>query len=380
MAILFWVLAGFAVYVYAGYPLLLAVAARVAGRRVRTSAVEPSVSLLIAAYNEAAVIEAKIRNSLALDYPADRLEIVIASDGSTDGTSELAASLAGGGRVRLLAYPVNRGKLAVLNDSVGRLEGEIVAFSDAASMLLPDALRRLVAAFADPSVGAVSGVYRVRKQDQAQLGAQEDLYWKYETFLKRQEAALGSILGCHGSLYAIRKALYPFPPAGTINDDYVIPLRIVQKGYRVAYEPGAVAYEEAHEMEGFSRRVRIMTGNVQQLREMRALLFPPRPLELFFFFSHKIGRLAVPFCMAGAAVINLLLTGRPLYTALACAQAGFYILALAGVFARLRPRVLRLPHYFCMINAACFAGIFFALAGPGRVAWKRTERSRGEAA
>jgi hypothetical protein len=373
LAALFWLLAGATAYIYAGYPLLLALAARLAPRPVRKKPVEPFVSLLVAAYNEGGVIEAKIRNALELDYPATRLEVVIASDGSSDDTAERAAGLADGTRVRLLAYPVNRGKLAVLNESMARLRGEIVVFSDATSMLAPDAVRRLVASFADPSVGAASGVYRVREKDQAQLGTQEDFYWKYETFLKRQEAALGSILGCHGSLYAVRKSLYPFPAPGTINDDYVIPVRILGKGYRVAYEPDAVACEEAHEMGGFSRRVRIMTGNVEQLREMGALLWPPRPLELFFFISHKAGRLAVPFCMLGAAAANLLLIGSPFYAALACAQGLFYALALAGALCRLRPRILRLPYYFCMINTAAFAGIFFALAGRRRVAWKRPE-------
>jgi cellulose synthase/poly-beta-1,6-N-acetylglucosamine synthase-like glycosyltransferase len=369
--ILFWLLAGVTVYVYAGYPVVLAILARLFPAPVRKAPIEPTVSLLVAAFNEAAVIEAKVTNALALDYPADRLDIVVASDGSTDGTPERAVARAEGGRVRVITYPVNRGKLAVLNQTVPALEGEIVVFSDAASMLAPDALRVLVASFADPAVGAVSGIYRVRKAEQTALGGQEDLYWKYETFLKVQEAALGSILGCHGSLYAIRKSLYPFPEAGTINDDYVIPIRILQHGYRVAYETGAVAYEEAHEMSGFSRRVRIMTGNIQQLREMRAVLRPVRPRELFFFLSHKLGRLVVPFCMLGLLVLNLLLLDRPLYRALGIAQAGFYGLAVLGALWKIRPKILRLPYYFSMINAAAFAGVYFAAFGRGRMAWKR---------
>src|SRR5262249_21725381 len=160
-------------------------------------------SLLVAAYNESKVINAKLKNSLALDYPKEKLEIVIASDGSTDGTAELASHFADGKRVRVLAFPDNRGKLFLLNDSVRKLRGDIIVFSDAASMLEPDAIRRLMENLADPKVGGVSGIYSVRKTDQAQLGASEDLYWKYETFLKRQESRLGSILGCHGALYAI---------------------------------------------------------------------------------------------------------------------------------------------------------------------------------
>ena len=150
--------------------------------------------------------------------------------------------------MRVFDYPINRGKIIALNDTVPHLTGEILAFSDASSMLAPDSMRQLVMHFADPTVGAVSGVYKVRGKEQAELGVQEGFYWKYETFLKVQEAKLGSILGAHGSLYAIRRSLYPFPAAGTINDDAVIPIRILQQGYRVSYEPKAVAYEEAQEM------------------------------------------------------------------------------------------------------------------------------------
>ena len=240
-SVLFWVLAGIVVYVYLGYPLLLAVLGTVFPRKRHAAPHEPTVSLLVAAYNEAKVITAKLKNSLALEYPTEKLEIVVASDGSTDGTVELASHLADGKRVRVLPFPDNRGKLYVLNDSVRKLRGDIVVFSDAASMLEPDAVRRLMENFADPHVGGVSGIYSVRKTEQAQLGASEDLYWKYETFLKRQESRLGSILGCHGALYAIRKSLYPFPAPSTINDDYVIPIRVLQQGYRVVYDPRAVA-------------------------------------------------------------------------------------------------------------------------------------------
>ena len=369
-----WLSAAVAFYVYAGYPVLLAILRRVAKRPVDKKPTEPSVSLLVAAYNEADVIESKIRNALALDYPAAQLDIAIACDGPTDGTTAIAqhvASEIGQGRVHVFAYPRNRGKLYALNDTVPQLTGDIVAFSDASSMLAPDALRTLVANFADEHVGAVSGVYRVLRGEDAALGKQEDFYWKYETYLKLAEADVGSILGCHGSLYAIRRALYPFPKPGTINDDYVIPMRILSQGYRVAYEPGAVAYEEAHEMGGFSRRVRIMTGNVEQLREMKALLSPLRPGPLFFFLSHKAGRLLVPIAMLAMLAANMFLLDKPLYRALFVLQLAFYALVLVGALARLRPKILRLPYYFCMINAAAFLGMYHALRGGRTLAWKR---------
>lgn len=363
--------AGVSGFVYAGYPVLLLLLRLFIRRPVRKRPIEPTVSLLVAAYNEADVIEAKIRNALALDYPPDRLEIAIASDGSTDGTAEIVARLADGVRVRLFAYPKHRGKLTALNDTLPRLRGGIVAFSDASSMLAPDAMRRLVASFADPSVGAVSGLYRVTGRDEAALGTAEDVYWRYETFVKAQEASLGSIVGAHGALYAVRKELYPFPSPATINDDYVIPLRVLQAGHRVAYEPRAVACEAAREMEGFSRRVRIMTGNVEQLRELKALLWPPRPLPLFFILSHKAGRLVVPFAMVALTLSNARLLRAPFYRWTFALQFLFYGLALLGGLDRLRPRLLRLPYYFCMVNAAAFVAIYRAARGRRDLAWRR---------
>lgn len=367
--VVFWVSVALSLYVYAGYPLVLLVLARVRRRPVLKAAREPRVSILIAAYNEAPVMEAKVRNSLELDYPADRIEIVIACDGCTDGTPDIVRRFSDP-RVRLLDYQPNRGKLAVLNDTVPRLAGEIVVFTDAASMLAPDAIRRLTSAFADPAIGAVGGLYTVRKAGDSKIGGQEDLYWKYETFLKRQEAAIDSTIGAHGALYAIRRELYPFPQAGTINDDCVIPLGIIRQGYRVIYEPAAVAWEEARHMDGFGRRVRIMTGNFQQLREVKHLLRPLRLLPLLFFLSRKAGRLAVPIAMLAALGANLLLLDRPFYEALAWCQAAFYALVALGALRAVPWRLLRLPYYFCMVNAAAFWGMYHALTARRRLAWK----------
>jgi cellulose synthase/poly-beta-1,6-N-acetylglucosamine synthase-like glycosyltransferase len=376
--LLFWISAGFTVYVYIGYPVLLWGLQSLLRPSPGKQPVEPSVSLLVAAYNEAAVIADKIRNSLALDYPAGKLEIVVASDGSKDATAEIVRSFSESkstGRVRLLNFEENRGKMAVLNDAVRELRRDIVAFSDASSMLAPDSVRTLVQSFNDPRVGAASGVYRLLKKDQAHLGSQEDLYWKYETFLKVQEAKLGAFTGAHGSLYAIRRALYPFPSAGTINDDFTIPMRILERGHRVAYEPAAVAYEEAHEMEGFSRRVRITAGNIEQLREIKGLLWPPRPFVLFCLLSHKTGRLLVPVFMLMALAANVALRGQFPYNWLLLGQALFYGLALLGAMAGLKPKVLRLPYYFCMINSALFAWVYQALRH-GRAIPSRIELDR----
>ncbi|MGA2966952.1 MAG: glycosyltransferase family 2 protein [Terriglobales bacterium] len=376
--LLFWISAGFTVYVYIGYPMLLRGLQALLRPSPGKQPIEPSVSLLVAAYNEAAVIADKIRNGLALDYPAGKLEIVIASDGSKDATAEIVRSFSeseSNGRVRLLNFEENRGKMAVLNDAVPELRGDIVAFSDASSLLASDSVRTLVQSFNDPRVGAASGVYRLLKKDQAHLGSQEDLYWKYETFLKVQEAKLGAFTGAHGSLYAIRRALYPFPSAGTINDDFTIPMRILERGHRVAYEPAAVAYEEAHEMEGFSRRVRITAGNIEQLREIKGLLWPPRPFVLFCLLSHKTGRLLVPVFMLMALAANIALRGQFPYNWLLLGQALFYGLAVLGAMVVLKPKVLRLPYYFCMINSALFAWVYQALRH-GRAIPSRIELDR----
>ncbi|MGD0437694.1 MAG: glycosyltransferase family 2 protein [Bryobacteraceae bacterium] len=358
------------VYAYIGYPLLLVALRRVIHREVKKRPIQPFVSLLIPAYNEAGVIVRKIENTLALDYPADCLEIVIASDGSSDRTAALAQEFATPGRVRVLAFPENRGKIASLNACMPELRGEIVVFSDAAAILQPDALRRLVENFADPEVGAASGVYKIVKADEVNIGPSEDFYWKYEAYLKRQESQLASTLGGHGHLHAIRRALYPYPPAGTINDDYVIPVSVLAKGYRAVYEPAAVVYEEAREMTGFGRRIRIMAGNIQQLGEIGGLLFPPRPLELLFFVSHKLFRLLVPFAMLAALAADVCLLPSAPYSALLAVQIMFYVLAGCGVLWRLRPRILMLPFYFSMINAATFFGLYHALTHRRGLAWK----------
>lgn len=372
--ILFWVAAAIPVYAYLGYPLTLLLLRRLVHHVIDKHEITPSVSLLIPAYNEASNIQRKIHNSLGLDYPPPLLEIVVACDGSKDDTPELAKAAVNdaiaNGRVRVLDFPVNRGKIMTLNAAVPGLRGEIIVFSDASAILQPDALRKLLRNFADQRVGAVSGKYTVIKPHEVNIGASEDFYWKYETFLKAQEAELSSTLGGHGHLHAIRAELYPFPPPGTINDDYIIHASVIAKGWRAVYEPEAVIREEAHEMTGFGRRVRIMAGNIQQLREIRPLLRPFRPMPVFFFVCHKGLRLLVPFAMIAAFIINWFLLNRPLYDALFVLQVLFYLLALLGSVVRLRPRFLMLPYYFCMINAATFLGAYHAFTGLRRMRWK----------
>lgn len=368
--LIFWISAAWVCYTYIFYPVILLMLRIVIHRPVRKHSIEPYVSIVVPAHNEADVIERKIRNVLSLDYPSDKLEILVVSDGSTDGTAEIVQSLADGVRVRCLVFRENRGKIAALNASIPEVKGEIVVFSDASALFAANAVRKLVANFADSRVGVVSGTYKVLKASEARLGKAEDFYWKYETFLKVQESALGCLVGGHGQILAIRSHLYPFPAPGVINDDYVIPLRIIHEGHRSAYEPQAVAYEEAEEMGGFRRRIRVMAGNLQQLREMRELLWPPRILPLFFIFSHKASRLLVPLAMGLLVVTNAFLIREPLYARLLFLQAIFYSLAILGGGRMVRPKLLRLPYYFCMINVAAFMAIYHICLGRRRMAWK----------
>jgi poly-beta-1,6-N-acetyl-D-glucosamine synthase len=404
--LVFWIAVAIPLYAFAGYPLVLLGLGLVIRREVRKAPIRPFVSLLIPAYNEARVMAPKIENSLALDYPPDRLEIVVVSDGSSDETVDIARRVGGVrvlafsenrgktpdrmeivvvsdgssdetvdiarrvGGVRVLAFSENRGKVAALNAAVPELRGEIIVFSDASAMLAPDALWRLIENFADPAVGAASGHYRVVKPNDVNIGVSEELYWKYETFLKTRESRLASTLGAHGHLHAIRKGLYPFPPPETINDDYVIPLAALRAGFRAVYEPAALVFEEAREMTGFGRRIRIVAGNLQQLQHLGQFLTPWQPLPLLFFLSHKVLRLFVAFAMIAALAANLFLMGTPAYRALLGVQLLFYALAVFGLTGRLRPRALRLPFYFCMVNSAAFFGLYHALRHRRGMAWK----------
>lgn len=368
--LIFWLALAVPVYAYLGYPVVLVLMRLAFHRPVRKAPFEPTVTLLIPAYNEAEHIAGKIQDSLQLDYPGEKLEILVVCDGSRDTTPENARNATGDSRVRVVSFPENRGKISTLNDGVRQARGEIVVFSDATALLYRDALRWLMTNFADPQVGAVSGRYTVIGAEEVGIGKSEDFYWKYETFLKVQESELDSMLGAHGHLHAIRRDLYPYPPPGTINDDYVIPVSVLASGYRAVYEPKAVVYEEAREMTGFGRRVRIMAGNLQQLREIKGLIHPFRALPLFFFLSHKVSRLLVPFAMVIAFVTGLLLMRSLVYGVLFWLQVVFYALAALGARVPLRPKYLLLPYYFSMINAAVFLGLYHTLTSRRRMAWK----------
>ena len=337
----FWLSAGLVFYAYAGYPVLIWLlslrAGRPAGGPVVDDADLPSVSLLIAAYNEEEVIGGQVRSALALDYPREKFEVVVGSDGSTDGTAAAVRRHADP-RVRLLDYTRRRGKASVLNSAVLELEGEIVVLSDANTRIDPGAVRRLVRWFRDPAVGAVCG--RLVLTDPRTGRNVDGIYWRYETFLKRCESRLGALLGANGAIYAIRRSLFEPIPPGTIVDDFVIPLLArLRTGCAIVYDGEAVAREETPPDVGseFHRRARIGAGGFQSIGLLWRLLDPRQGWVAFTFFSHKVLRWTCPFCLVGLAVSNVLLAGQPLYRALLLGQVAFYLTALLGRLSRAGP-------------------------------------------
>jgi cellulose synthase/poly-beta-1,6-N-acetylglucosamine synthase-like glycosyltransferase len=377
---LFCICAGLILYTYAIYPLLVVTLARFRREPVPPAAdapIKPTVSLLIVARNEEAVIERRLLNALLVDYPSDRLEIVVASDASTDETAELVRRYADRG-VRLLEFDIRRGKAGVLNRSIPQLTGQIVLLSDANTDLDPIAVRKLVRWFDDPNIGVVCG--RLVLTD-PQTGQNADgLYWRYETMLKRSEARLDALLGANGAIYAIRKSAYVPLPDRMIVEDFVIPLLSrLRNGSAIRYEADAVAREAtaADVREEFRRRVRIGIGNFQALGLLRPLLHPRHGLLAFAFVSHKVLRWLCPFFMLGLLMANLALLNRPFFQVALAAQLGGYVVAAATLFVPTRtrlPGIVRLIAMFVSMNAALLVGFFRWLIGREHSGWQPTRR------
>lgn len=336
----------------------------------------PRVSLVVAAYNEAGCIQQKLENSLALDYPADRFEVVIGSDGSTDGTDDVIRACADR-RVRLSPAP-RAGKTTVLNRCLPSAQGDIIVLSDANTLIEPEALQALVRHFEDPDVGAVCG--RLRLYNPTKKDYEESAYWSYESLIKLYEGKRGAVVGANGGLYAIRRRLFTQLPPSTIVDDFVIPLRILEQGYKVVYEAGAVAHEETTEDYGreFGRRARIAAGNFQSLRMVPGLLLPTAGFPAFAFWSHKLLRWCAPALMAVALLANLFLLDSVFYRLTLFTQVTFYALAClgkAGVLKGTGRRIASLAYYFVTMNLAIVVGFWRFLRNAQKAAWDRTARA-----
>ena len=371
---IFWgSLAGIA-YTTLGYPALLWVCARLAPRPVRKGAELHSVSVIIAAHNEAGVILQKLESCVSLDYPADRLEILIGTDGCTDPTddriSEFLSSRAAGSRpvIRHFRFNGRMGKPATLNQLVPAAQGEILIFTDARQRVAPDAARRLVEDFADPVVGAVSGELILVRNGGGwnSFGHGIGAYWDYEKFIRQKESQVGSVVGVTGALYALRRRLYrPLDPQ-TILDDVEVPLQVISQGYRVAFESSALVFDQAARggQEEFRRKVRTLTGNYQVFSRYPHLLLPGSPIG-WQFWSHKLLRTVVPLWLACIFLSSLWLPG-PFYRAAVVGQVIFYGMAALGWG----------PAYlFCLLNLSTVVGLYRFLRGNQPVTWEKTHAS-----
>jgi cellulose synthase/poly-beta-1,6-N-acetylglucosamine synthase-like glycosyltransferase len=380
--IAFWCCVAGVLYSYVVYPLLVWGLSALFGRTRVPPAVGgddqlPTVSLLIAAYDEESVIAERIQNALALDYPVDKIEIVIASDGSSDRTNDIVRSFSDR-RVRLLAYPERQGKAGVLNAAFREVRGDIVVLSDANTHTNAAAVKNLVRWFRNPDIGVVCG--RLILTDPATGTNVDGLYWRYETFLKRCENRLGALLGANGAIYAIRRDLYTAIQRNTLIDDFVIPLRThLQTGCVIEYDNEAVAYEDTPGAIGseFKRRARIGTGGFQSMPALWALLNPSRGWIAFTYFSHKVCRWLCPFFLVGALITNLFLLTVPMYQTAFAAQIAIY--GVAGLGTRLSHpglpfKFLRLTTLFAGMNLALLVGFWRWVNEEPQGAWSRTAR------
>lgn len=379
MSVLFWTCACGIVYSYFGYPAVLALMGRLrrrAERPAHASATNrlPSVTLLIPVHNESAIIERKMENTLRLDYRGG-LEVVVVSDGSTDGTVGEIRRFLSDSRLRLIELAPRKGKANALNEGIRAATGDIVVFSDASIMLDRDALTNIVAPFADPTIGCASG------EDLIENAGGEGLYGRYELFLRNLESQLGSIVGASGSFYAQRRSLVGSFPEG-VAPDFLSVLTTVEKGYRAVSVPSAVGYMTAvsSAKDEFSRKVRTIIRGMTALFSRKTLLNPARfPMFAFFLLSHKVMRWSVPVCMVGALISNAFLAPiGTFYQVTLAAQLIFYmaaLLAYAGVKRIANTAWGRVTLYFTIVNLAILYSWLLYLLGRRLEVWSPTNRS-----
>jgi poly-beta-1,6-N-acetyl-D-glucosamine synthase len=334
MKYVFWLSASLVGYSYLGYPAWLWLRSRWSPRPVRRGSAMLSVSALMVVRNEEAVIARKLKNLLTLDYPHDKLEVVVISDGSSDRTPTILAEYVRDARlrtpVRTLIKPVSEGKAAGLNDAIQLATGEVLLFTDARQSIEPGALRLLMENFADPDVGAASGELMLGDPASGETGRGMGLYWRFEKKIRELESASGSVAGATGAIYCARRELPDPLPEGTILDDVLLPMQIVRKGYRVIFDSRARAWDSPDLGDGreFSRKVRTLSGNYQLLQIAPWLLSSQNKIR-FEFIGHKLSRLAVPFALVALLVASIFLK-QPFYRAALAAQLAFYALSLAA--------------------------------------------------
>jgi len=385
MQTLFWLLGGLVAYVYLGYPLLMAFLSKVRpAKPVRKGSLTPVVSLIIAAYNEEKTLKDKLDNCLALNYPREKLEVLVVSDGSTDATAEIAGNYAGKG-VRLLSLPANQGKSSAQNTGVHESHGDILLFTDADVMLQPNAVRRIVENFADSDVGCVVGKITYANEKDSSVTQGESAYWRYELFLRTKESEVGNLAAGSGVM-AIRRNLFrPLDPR--IGEDFVLPIWSAVTRHRVVYEAAAVTRTLLHQTTAadmFKTKVRVISKDLRGLFHCPAILNPFRyPLHAWGLLSHKLLRWLVPYCLIALLIISLALLENMFYCLALSAQLAFYALAAAGCLWQRKgrpPQVLGIPFSFCLVNAAALVGVSRCLTGKISGHWQpiRTVKRRTE--
>lgn len=385
---LFWVSLSLVLYTYFFYPVLLFGVYslsqmkrdwRYLVRRVerRAKPLEesqlPHVSLVVAAYNEELVLPAKLRNCGELDYPAGKLELIFVSDGSVDRTNQILAEITDE-NTRTAVLSERSGKASAINHGAGLAHSDILIFSDAATLFAPNAVRKLVRHFSNPSVGVVCGALQFQATEESRQT--EGVYWGYESMLRLMEGRLGATLTASGAIYAIRRNCFSELPKDTILEDLVIPMHARRKGYTVVYDPEAVAIDfAASSVAGeFTRRVRLAVGSFRALKDLL-----PLPLEGFAylaFVSHKLLRWAVPFLLISMILGNCFSLSSSFYRASLLAQVAFYLWAAAGYFFASQARQIRfgqLGYFWLAMNIAFLVGFWRFVFSPRGAAWQRVK-------
>lgn len=375
--IVFWLSMSALFYTYAGYPLLLLLVSRVRPRSVHRTKFTPSVSVIITAYNEERALAAKLENTLLLEYPRDRFEILVASDCSTDRTNQITREFAARG-VRLHIQPQRLGKTAAQNAAVEQSHGEILLFSDATSLYQPNVLRAILPSFADLTVGCVAGRLAYVDPSDSSVGQGARTYWDYERFLKHHESRAGSLIGASGCLYAVRRSAYiPLYPEAC--SDFIIATKMVEQGLRAVYEPSAICTEETNRRVGneMSMRVRVIAQTFTDLWRHRAML---NPLKSGFYaiqlLSHKVMRYMVPFFLIAVLVASVALVAASaslIYSGVLVAQLAFYLAAFSAWAlerAGARSRLFALPQYFVLANLASLLACYQFIRGERYARWE----------
>ena len=387
---LFWLSVFFVVYVYIGYPILLGLLAKIFSKTIQEDPLIPTVTLLIAAYNEEAFIAQKLENSLAQDYPHEKLQILVAADGSDDRTVEIVKTFSERG-IELSYKPERKGKMAAINHALSKARGEIVVMSDANNHYNLNTLSAIVAPFSDATVGATCGAKSIYKGGDV-LSSSEGIYWKYEAWIKKQETLLGCCTAAVGEAFAFRKSVFISPPDGIINDDFYIMMLIIKQGKRVVYVPDAHSAEHVSlsAKDEIERRTRMVAGRYQAISHGAKLLPFNRPLIVWQVISHKFLRPLVPFGMIGAFLASLfsvvlpstaenflLLKLAPPYNwVILIMQIVFYLLALFGEQVENLPfgKWLYIPAFLVNSNKAALLGLARFITGKQTTLWKRAQR------